>query len=260
MNYQDIETNLSDDKSILYVKLFRPEAHNALSPQMIKDLMHMFRGVHRLPSVRAIVLSGSGSSFCAGADLNRMRTVAKRYSMVNYLDSLRLGRLFRTMQTCKIPIIAKVHGKVFGGGVGLMAACDHVIVASTALFRFSEVRLGIAPSNILKYVVQRIGVYKAYDLMVRAVQFSAQEAEAMGLADRIVEDDELNATLDKWITDLFKAAPEAVREIKRLKYRFLNGRLSMHNAAWSLARLRSSANGKEGLRAFFDKRRPTWKK
>lgn len=258
-NFNTIQTVLSEDKKVLSLTLFRPEAHNALSPIMIAELKQVFRKAQQNRDIRAIVIKGSGKSFCAGADLNRMRSVAKRNSMVNYMDSLRLGWLFRTMERCRIPIVAKVHGDVFGGGIGLMSACDHVVVDSEASFRFSEVRLGIAPSNILKYVVQRIGVYKAYDLMVRAVQFNAVEAVKIGLADRVAEPDSLEETVNSWITDLLKAAPEAVSEIKRLKYRFQNGRLSMHNAARSLAKLRASANGREGLKAFFDKRRPKWK-
>ncbi len=257
--FKNIQTILSDDKKVLTITLYRPEAHNALSPSMISELMQVLRRAQQKSAIRAIVLKGSGTSFCSGADLNRMRTVAKRYSLTNYFDSLRLGRLFRTMEKCQIPIVARVHGNVFGGGIGLMAACDHVVVDSEASFRFSEVRLGIAPSNILKYVVQRIGVFKAYDLMVRAAQFKADEAEKIGLADRVAPGNELDATVEKWIGDLLKAAPEAVYEIKRLKYRVLNGRLSMHNAARSLAKLRASANGREGLKAFFDKRRPKWK-
>lgn len=258
-NYEDIETRLSSDNNVLTVKLFRPEAYNALSPLMLAELMSVFKYVNHHKEIRAIILKGSGKSFCAGADLNRMRNVARRFSIINYYDSLRLGRLFRTMEKCNVPIIANVHGSVYGGGIGLMAACDHVVIASNASFRFSEVRLGIAPSNILKYVVQRIGVFKAYDLMVTAAQFDAEEAEKMGLADRIVDEELLDETVEKWIEHLLKAAPEAVHEIKRLKYRFLNGRISIHNAARSLAKIRATANGKEGLKAFFDKRRPRWK-
>jgi methylglutaconyl-CoA hydratase len=213
--------------------------------------------------VRALVLTGAGASFSAGADLNWMRGMAGASEAENRADSLRLARLMRSLQFCPKPTIARVNGAAYGGGVGLVACCDIAIGADTAKFGLTEVKLGLVPAVISPYVVAAIGLRQARRLFLTGEVFDAAEAQRIGLLHQVVAPGALDEAVAATLKLLAKAGPLAQREAKRLACRVAGldehaaERTDHHNAEL-IARLRVSPEGQEGLAAFLDKRAPAW--
>ena len=245
------------------IALNRPEVHNAFDDGLIAELTAALVDAGRDDAVRAVVLTGTGASFSAGADLNWMRGMAAASEEDNREDSLRLAALVRTLQFCPKPTLARVNGAAYGGGVGLVAACDIAIGAEGAKFGLTEVKLGLVPAVISPYVVAAIGLRQARRLFLTGEVFDAAEAQRIGLLHQVVAPGALDEAVAFALKLLAKTGPQAQREAKHLAYRI--GGLDEHAAeradqrnAELIARLRVSPEGQEGLTAFLDKRAPAW--
>jgi len=249
--------------SIAHLVMNRPEVHNAFDDGLIAELTAAIEAVEADDAVRAVVLTGAGASFSAGADLRWMRGMAQASEADNREDSLRLATLMRRLQFLSKPTIARVNGAAFGGGVGLIACCDIAIGAHGAKFALSEVKLGLVPAVISPYVIAAIGLRQARRLFVTGEVFDTAAALSMGLLHEVVHDEELDGAVERVLGFLAKGGPIAQREAKRLAL----GMAGMESAAMEttdaanaalIARLRVSAEGQDGLSAFLDKGRPSW--
>ncbi|URX62152.1 enoyl-CoA hydratase/isomerase family protein [Luteibacter anthropi] len=254
---------LSRSGHVARLTMNRPEVHNAFDDALIADLTAAIDELDRDPDVRAVVLTGAGASFSAGADLNWMRGMAQASEDDNRADSQRLARLMRRLQFLSKPTIARVNGAAFGGGVGLVACCDIAIAAEGAKFALSEVKLGLVPAVISPYVIGAIGLRQARRLFITGEIFAAAQALAIGLVHETVPADELDGAVDRLVALLGKGGPVAQAEAKRLALG-MGGMteagmesIDADNAAL-IARLRVSAEGQDGLSAFLDKAQPTW--
>ncbi len=259
-NYQSII--IEEQAGIITIKLNRPERHNAMNEEMIAELTAVFQQfIQKENWPRAVVLRGNGKSFCAGADLNYMKSIAGFGFDENKKDGLRLAALFRSVYDCPVPTLAVVHGSVFGGGNGLLAACDIVIADENTRFAFSEVKLGIAPATIAPFVIKRIGEFGAKELMLTGKRFDANEAAHWHLINHSVPAEKLEEKLQQILGEILSSAPKAVAETKKLIQNIIsNNNLNEHIdfTANLIARLRASEEGQEGMAAFLEKRKAKW--
>lgn len=247
----------------LWLTLNRPQIHNAFDDALIAALTTALEQADADPAVRSVVLTGNGSCFSAGADLNWMRGMAGASEQENRDDSLRLAQLMRTLQFLSKPTIARVNGAAYGGGVGLVACCDIAIGIDNAKFALSEVKLGLVPAVISPYVVAAIGLREARRLFITGEVFDAATAARIGLLHACLPATELDEAIERQLYLLAKAGPQAQREAKQLALRIGGtdpaqaGQIDAINAEL-IARLRVSAEGQHGLAAFLDKRAPAW--
>jgi len=243
-----------------WVTLARPEVHNAFNAELIAELHTAFDALSGDDSVGAVVLAGEGRNFCAGADLNWMGASLAYTHDENVEDALRMSDMFRAIDRCRHPVIARIQGAALGGGSGLAAVCDIVIAAEDARFGFTEPRLGITPAVISQFVVPKIGVGAARALFITAERFDAQHAQAIGLVHKIVPADALDDAITATLRDIGQNGPAGVRAAKLLARDILD--LSRDEAramtAATIADLRVSPEGQEGIRAFLEKRRASW--
>ena len=237
------------DGHVLRVTLARPERRNAFDAQLIADLTNAFADVG---DARAVVLAGEGQSFCAGADIEWQRSAVALSFDENVEDAMRLYRMCETIDRCPAPVIVRAHGYALGGGSGLVACADVAIAAPDAVFGFSEVKLGIIPAVISPFVLPKIGAH-ARRYFLTGERFDADTALRIGLVEEVAED--LNAAVDRVLSELLTSGPQAVREAKRL----IRERPADAETAQIAARLRAGAEGQEGLRAFLDRREPGWR-
>ncbi|MDD5303197.1 MAG: enoyl-CoA hydratase-related protein, partial [Elusimicrobia bacterium] len=242
------------------VTLSRPELRNAMSDVTLRSLTEAFRAIAKDPSVRAVIVNGGGKDFCAGADINWMKESGKLSPEEGKKDARLLAEMLQAVDECPVPVIVAAHGSVFGGGLGLVAACDISLLADDAKLSFSECRLGIMPAVISCWVLPKIGAVNARRWYLTAEVFGANEAVHMGLAHEAVPAAELSAKADAVAANILKCGPNAVRAAKALLPRLaplgLNQRIGL--TVDTLVRLRSSAEGQEGLAAFLEKRAPEW--
>jgi methylglutaconyl-CoA hydratase len=255
--------SIQHDGAVATVQMQRPEVHNAFDAQLIAELTAALEHLDRDASVRAVVLSGAGSTFSAGADLNWMLGMARATELENRKDSLRLAKLMHTLNFLSKPTIAKVNGSSYGGGVGLVACCDIAIGAEGAKFCLSEVKLGLVPAVISPYVIAAIGARQARRYFLSAEVFTAEEAKRIGLLHDTAPGAELDAAVERVLHWLMKGGPIAQREAKQLVQRQTDmtptvQKLVDRRNARLIARLRVSREGQEGLSAFLDKRQPGW--
>ncbi|HZV55706.1 MAG TPA: enoyl-CoA hydratase/isomerase family protein [Rhodocyclaceae bacterium] len=258
--YQNIVTEI--DSGIGIITLNRADRHNAFDAELISELTQAFAGMAGDDSVRVVVLSSTGKSFCAGADLGWMRKAASLGREENQRDARALADMLQRVATIPKPTIARVQGSAHGGGVGLIAACDIAVATFDARFSLSEVRLGLIPATIAPHVIATIGERYARRYMLTAERFSAAEAYRIGLIHEMVADE---AALDEAVGQLVEAilqnGPNALAECKDLiravSYRALDDGL-LHNTAWRIAKVRTGAEAQEGLAAFLEKRKPDW--
>ncbi|MBN2615287.1 MAG: enoyl-CoA hydratase/isomerase family protein [Bacteroidales bacterium] len=259
---QQPQTILLDFKeNYLEIRLNRPEVHNAMNPGMIGELTAIFKSLQvakKLPLT--VVLRGEGKSFCAGADLNYMKEIAGYGFEENVNDGQKLANLFSSVYHCPVPTIALVHGVAFGGANGLLAACDVVVASEETKFAFSEVKLGISPATIGPFVMKRIGESGARALMLSGKRFDTAEALRWNLVNEIVSQNRLDDRLNEWIGHFRSAAPNAVRETKKLIERLASegDENTVQYTSELIARLRASEEGQEGMAAFLEKRKPFW--
>jgi methylglutaconyl-CoA hydratase len=245
---------------VAYVTLNRPEVHNAFNARLIAELSQAFAELPQDESLRAIVLAGAGRSFCAGADLNWMRSSLDFSEAENHADALKMSDMLAAIDACPCPVVARIHGASLGGGVGLAAVCDIVIAAEDAQFGFTEARLGIAPAVISPFAVRKIGASAARALFTTAERFSAARAREIGLAHVVVPAAELEAATTATLAEIARNGPHAVRAAKRLARTILGVPVpeARELTARTIAALRVSAEGQEGIRSFLEKRRPAW--
>jgi methylglutaconyl-CoA hydratase len=258
--YQSILTEVDGPLGIL--TLNKPERHNAFDEMLIAEITAGLRELEKNPQVRAVVLSSSGKSFCAGADLNWMKRAAGYTPEENLRDSRNLAALLSTLNELSKPTVARIQGPAYGGGVGLVAACDIAVATFEAQFALTEVKLGIIPSVISPYVIAAIGERYARRYMLTAERFSASEAYRIGLVHEIVPDEAgLDEAVGEIVEALLKNGPCAQSECKAL-IRVVSGQpideATIEETAQRITRVRASAEGKEGLTAFLEKRKPNW--
>jgi methylglutaconyl-CoA hydratase len=241
--------------------LNNPEQHNAFDDQMITELTTALLKLRENPQVRVILLAANGRSFSAGADLNWMRRMADYSQQENIQDAVALAELMRTLNEMPQPTIALVQGAAFGGGVGLIAACDIAIASERSSFCLSEVRLGLIPAVISPYVLMAIGQRQARRYFLTAERFSAAEALRIGLVHQLCAEAELVETATVLCRQLLQNGPQALSEAKRL-IREVSGRSVdaelIELTAARIAAIRASAEGREGLSAFLAKQQPSW--
>ena len=252
---------LTEMDHVAYVKLNRPDVRNAFNPQMISEITATFESLEGRKDLRAIVLQGEGKSFCAGADLNWMKEMVNFSFAQNQEDSLKLFEMFESIAQCSLPVIGMIHGAAFGGALGLVAVCDEVIAEEGTQFCFSEVKLGIAPAVISAFVVRKAVAGKVRPLMLSATVFNAHIAQQAGLVTEVVPAGEGHTAVQKILHNYLQSGSEAVRETKKL----LN---DLESLTWDqqrtrtsmlIAERRASAEGQEGLKAFLEKREPSWR-
>lgn len=260
MSYKNIEFEMTDNAGTIWLN--RPDVHNAMNAEMIGEIVDAFEKVDEMDDVRFVMLRGRGKSFCAGADLNYMKGIARFGFDENYQDGLKLAKCFNTIYTCTKPTIAIVHGAAIGGANGLLAACDMVFCMDDTKFAFAEVKLGIAPATISPYVCKRIGEYRARDLMITGRRFLGKEAEVAGLVNKSFEIEEaLDEQLAFTRKMLMSSGPGAMGATKELIYNLYNKynfEDSIDYSAKLIAELRASEEGQEGMASFLEKRKPKW--
>jgi methylglutaconyl-CoA hydratase len=238
------------EAEVLRVAMARPERRNAFDAALIDELAAAFGDV---ADVRAVVLSGDGPSFSAGADVEWMRSSVDLSYDENVADALRLRAMLEAIDSCPAPVIGRVQGHALGGGCGLVACCDVVIAEPTTQFAFSEVKLGIVPAVISPFALAKIGPGDARRYFVTGERFSAAEALRIGLIHEVTDD--LDAAVERVVRELLSAGPSAARAAKELA----RGPLPAEETAQRIAAHRTSAEGQEGLRAFLEKRSPSWR-
>ena len=243
---------------VVTIAINRPDVHNAFDDTLVKDLTDALSQFERDANVRAVVLTGKGASFSAGADLNWMRGMAKASESDNRADAERLAALMHKLNNFPKPTIARVNGAAYGGGVGLIACCDIAIAADTAKFGLTEVKLGLIPAVISPYVIAAIGARHARRLFVTGEVFDANEALRIGLAHHVVAANRLDDSTDHILNWLAKGGPTAQHEAKQLVLRATGMTTPDMKLSALIARLRVSPEGQEGLTAFLDKRAPKW--
>ena len=239
------------DGDVLRIALARPEQRNAFDAQLIAELSQVFVDVGR---ARAVVLSGDGASFCAGADVEWMRASAELSLDENVADANAMRQMFEAIDRCPAPIVARVQGHALGGGAGLVAVTDIPIAAPDTQFAFSEVKLGIIPAVISPFALARIGGAHARRYFVTGERFDAETALRIGLVSEVAAD--LDAAVERVVGELLSAGPRAARWAKRLVRERPEG---AETARW-IAERRTSDEGQEGLRAFLEKRKPAWRR
>lgn len=260
MNYQSIIIEI--DGAVGILTLNKAERHNAFDDVLIAEVTAGLRELDADRRVRAVVLSSAGKSFCAGADLSWMRRVANYTLEENRLDAYKLAELMTTLNELSKPTIARVHGPAYGGGVGLIAACDIAVATYEALFALTEVKLGLIPAVISPYVIAAIGERYSRRYMLSAERFSATEAYRIGLLHEIAPGvEQLDEAIGKILDSLLKNGPKAQAESKLL-IRAVSGlpidNLVKEDTVQRITRIRSSEEGKEGLTAFLEKRKASW--
>jgi methylglutaconyl-CoA hydratase len=260
--------NLSlDPRGVLTITLNRPEIRNAFNDVLIEELGHVFETEVTKPEVRVVVLRGEGPVFCAGGDLNWMKKSIELNYEENLKDTRKLSQLFAAMNECTKPIIGRVQGAAIGGGVGLVAVCDSVIATEETQFSLSEVRLGIVPACIGPFVIAKIGASHARNLFISAERFSAKRALEIGLVHEVVPDLlGLDAAIERLLGNMLQCGPNAMSAAKRLvldlSWPERRSQFSdcLEYVSKTLADLRVSSEGQEGIKAFIEKRKPSWVK
>lgn len=252
---------LTVDGGIARITLTQPEVRNAFSDEAIAEITAAFRKVGEQADVRAVVLAAEGPAFCAGANLNWMRRMADYSRDENRVDAGLLAEMLRVIYECPKPTIARVQGDVYAGGMGLVACCDMAVAVDTAGFCLSEVKIGLIPATISPYVIRAMGARASHRYFLTGERFSAQEAHRIGYVHEVVEAEQLDAVVDGWLKHLLSAGPDAVRACKRLVLdvaeREIN-ELLIAATVEQIANIRASSEGKEGVQAFLNKRKPNW--
>jgi methylglutaconyl-CoA hydratase len=259
--------SVQNHNGVTRVTLNRPETKNAFDPEMIQEITHAFLEIAKDSSCRVVVLSGSGSSFSAGADLNWMKSMASYTMEQNRQDAETLFAMFEAIRMCPAPVVGQMQGHVMGGAIGLAAVCDVAAAEASTVFCFSEVRLGLAPAVISSFVLEKVQRSLAQRYMLTGETFLAADAKNMGLVHHVGDEGAVEQFVQKIVQAFLANGPQAVRESKKL-LRFVS------SGGWNeteraqvrgettrvIAERRVSSEGQEGLKSFFEKRSPSWKK
>ncbi len=259
MDYETLAVTIAD--KVATVTLNRPDVRNAFNEFTIAELALAFDELGRSDAVRAIVLAANGPAFCAGADLNWMKKMALYSHAENSEDAGKLADMLRTIYLCPKPVVAKVQGDCYAGGMGLVAACDIAVSASAACYCLSEVKLGLIPATISPYVIKAMGENAARRYFLTAERFSAQEAHRIGFVHDVVAAESLDAHVEAIVKALVTSSPNAVREAKVL-VRDVSGKAVdaalVMDTAERIANIRATDEGREGVASFLEKRKPSW--
>lgn len=264
MNENKLFLSELDGRGVLSITLNRPDLHNAFNDELIASLTEAIEKASENDSVRLIVLTGQGRSFCAGADLNWMKKMKDYSDEENFQDSMKLAKLFEVINLISKPVIGKINGAALGGGVGLVAVCDYVVAKEDAKFGLTEVLLGLAPAVISPYVIAKIGESHARALFLTGEKFGPDKAREMGLVHQVSLSRYFEKDVEEVISRFLAAGPKAQEATKKLIQNVI--RLTNDEPFQSvikytcetIARLRSSAEGQEGMGALLEKRRPSW--
>lgn len=260
MTIDSVKVDYSHQRRVATLTMNRPEVHNALNTQLLKDLVTAFGELSADDSLAAVVLTGAGKSFSAGADMAMMQAASQYTLEKNRQEARQLAGAFEQINNFPAPLLARVNGAAMGGGLGLLAVCDIVIAADSARLAFSEVKLGIAPATISPHVVRKIGVSWARRLFVTGERFTPALAREIGLVHTVTSLEELDATVESVLQELLTSGPYALRSCKMLARDIhdLDESAAREITIETIAQLRASPEGKEGLGAFLEKRQPAW--
>lgn len=258
-NYKSLLVDTKDH--VATVTLNRPEIRNAFNDETISELTIVFNDLGKDDKVRVIVLAAAGKAFCAGADLNWMRAMADFSYEENLADADKLAQMLKTIYECPKPTIAAIQGDVYAGGMGLVAVCDIAIAVKLANFCLSEVRLGLAPATISPYVIRALGARAAQRYFLSAEVFDAKKARQLGFIHERVSEDVLDDTVAALCAKIVNNSPNAVKTCKHLLHEVAGAAITdelIADTVKSIADIRASEQGKEGVQAFLQKRKPDW--
>jgi methylglutaconyl-CoA hydratase len=259
MDYQTLEISVA--AKVATVTLNRPDVRNAFNEAAIAELALAFDELGRDETVRAIVLAANGPAFCAGGDLNWMKKMAGYSDTENLADANKLADMLRTIYLCPKPVVAKVQGDCYAGGMGLVAACDVTVAVQEANFCLSEVKLGLIPATISPYVIKAMGENAARRYFLTAERFPAREAHRIGFVHEVVTADDLDESVAAIVKALVTNSPSAVQQAKVL-VRDIAGKpvddALLADSAQRIAQIRASQEGREGVASFLEKRKPSW--
>lgn len=257
-DYKTIRADVED--RVARITFSRPEVHNAFNNDMIAEMLDVVQVLRQPSDVRVVVLTGEGKSFCAGADVNWMRSVLHFSFEENVEESLKLAEMMQGIYSLDLPTLAMINGAAIGGGMGFVSTADIAIAASHAKFSLSEVKLGLVPACISPYVIRKAGEAACRRLMLTGERISADEALRVGLVSAVVEPEDLESAVGAMVDRLISSGPGAIAACKELLREV--PAMSLEDAkrftAESLAHLRLSDEGQEGMKAFLEKRRPSW--
>jgi methylglutaconyl-CoA hydratase len=260
MNLQHLTLNMQG--ATAYVTLNRPGVRNAFNEHVIEELTEVFTSFRQSEAVRCVVLQAVGKAFCAGADLNWMQKMAAYSYDENVVDAEALAAMLKAIYGCPVPVVARVQGDVFAGGMGLVAACDVAVSVSSARFCLSEVKLGLIPATIAPYVIRAMGPRAAHRYFLTAEVFSAQEAARIGFVHELADDDaQLDAAVQRYLDMFLNASPHALAECKRLLHDLAHAPIDeklVTDTAHRIAHIRSSEQGRHGVSSFLNKTQAMW--
>jgi len=252
---------ITRDERVATVTLNRPDVRNAFNETTIAEIKQAFSELGDDAALRAIVLAANGPAFCAGADLNWMKKMAGYTHAENHADALQLAEMLRTIYLCPKPVVAKVQGDCYAGGMGLVAACDIIVAVEEANFCLSEVKLGLIPATISPYVIKAMGENAARRYFLTAERFGAQEALRIGFVHDVVSAEALDAKVAEIVKALVNNSPNAVQQAKVLVREVVGQEVNdalLADTAERIAQIRASDQGREGVASFLEKRKPAW--
>ncbi|BCF99080.1 enoyl-CoA hydratase [Paraburkholderia sp. PGU19] len=260
MQYENLTVTF--DQQVATVTLNRPDVRNAFNEAMIAEVTSVFRALNERDDVRAVVLAASGKAFCAGADLNWMKKMAGYSDDENRADAMRLADMLVSIYRCNKPVIARVNGDAYAGGMGLISACDIVVAVDSAKFCLSEARLGLIPATIAPYVIRALGEQASRRYFMTAEAFDCATAHRLGFVAESVSADKLDETVQQLAATLCANGPQAVKACKQLVHDIAGREISaalIEDTAARIAKTRAGAEGREGVASFLEKRSPSWR-
>ena len=257
--FQTLEVSV-DQRGVARVTLNRPERHNAMNGQLIRDLSSAAVMLDDDPQVRVVILAAKGKSFCAGADLGWAKAMIGGDHEFRMSEAIRLANMFNRLDSLGKPLVGRIHGQAFGGGIGLICVCDVTIGVSGSRFGLTETRLGLVPATIGPYVVKRLGVGTSRWVFTSPRLMNSEEAHDLGILSHVVQEADLDASIEDTVAPFLMAAPGAVRKAKSL-VKQLGGEIdneAIHGTAELLVEVLEGEEAKSGIDAFFGKAAPPW--
>jgi methylglutaconyl-CoA hydratase len=260
MNYEALVITKKDD--VATVTLNRPDVHNAMNETLMNELTGCFHQLSTDDSIRVIILTGNGKSFCAGADLTWMKHMVNYSLTENKKDSRLLLEMYESIHSCPKPVIGRINGGAFGGGIGLLAVCDITITIPEVPFAFSEVKLGIIPAVISTFVASRMTPATMRRLFITGERFDSVTAQKIGLIDIIATPEKLDETVSTCVEQVLSSGPNAIKEVKHLIYNLQKMDMKEYRefTVEKISELRVSEEGQEGIKGFLEKQKPRWKR
>ncbi len=260
MNYEALVITKKDD--VATVTLNRPEVHNAMNETLMNELTGCFHQLSADNSIRVIILTGNGPSFCAGADLTWMKHMVNYSLTENKKDSRLLLDMYESIHSCPKPVIGRINGGAYGGGIGLLAVCDITITIPAVTFAFSEVKLGIIPAVISTFVASRMTPATMRRLFITGERFGSETAQKIGLIDIIATPEKLDETVSTCVEQVLSSGPNAIKEVKHLIYNLQKMDMKEYKefTVEKISELRVSEEGQEGIKGFLEKQKPRWKR